>query len=184
MRIFFAGGGHCTEYIARRLTREGHDLVLLEQDEARCSYLSEKIDARIIHGKANSIADWKRAGLSEADMFLACTQNDETNVLACLIANDIAPGALKAIRLRSPEFEQFKQTFDRLGVRVDRIIHPETDMVNRILRVITVPGVSDIRTFADGRISLFSMNLEDVYSTNSGMFSYPRILNNSSLLMP
>lgn len=161
MRIFFAGGGHCTEYIARRLTREGHDLVLVEQDEARCAHLSEKVDARIIHGKVNSIADWKRAGLVEADMFMACTQNDETNVLACMIANDIAPDALKAIRLRTPEFEQFKQTFDRVGLRVDRIIHPETDMVNRILRVITVPGVSDIRTFADGRISLFSMNLED-----------------------
>lgn len=161
MRIFFAGGGHCTEYIARRLTREGHDLVLVEEDEARCAYLSEKVDARIIQGKVNSIADWKRAGLAEADMFMACTHNDETNVLACMIANDIVPDALKAIRLRSPEFEQFKQTFDSVGLRVDRIIHPETDMVNRILRVITVPGVSDIRTFADGRISLFSMNLED-----------------------
>jgi trk system potassium uptake protein TrkA len=161
VRIFFAGGGHCTEYIARRLTREGHDLVLVEQDEARCAYLSEKVDARIIQGKVNSIADWKRAGLAEADMFMACTQNDDTNVLACMIANDIAPDALKAIRLRTPEFEQFKQTFDRVGLRVDRIIHPETDMVNRILRVITVPGVSDIRTFADDRISLFSMNLED-----------------------
>ena len=161
MRIFFAGGGNCTEYIARRLIREEHDLVLLEHDEERCYQLSEKLDAHIIQGKVDSIADWKRAGLADADMFMACTQNDETNVLACLIANDIAPDALKAIRLRNPEYEQFKQTFDRIGLRVDRVIHPETDMINRILRVITVPGVSDIRTFAEGRISLFSMNLEN-----------------------
>jgi trk system potassium uptake protein TrkA len=161
VRIFFAGGGNCTEYIARRLIREEHDLVLVEHDEERCYQLSEKLDAHIIQGKVDSIADWKRAGLADADMFMACTQNDETNVLACLIANDIAPDALKAIRLRNPEYEQFKQTFDRIGLRVDRVIHPETDMINRILRVITVPGVSDIRTFAEGRISLFSMNLEN-----------------------
>ncbi len=160
MRIFFAGGGNCTEYIARRLIREEHDLVLVEHDEERCFQLSEKLDAHVIQGKVDSIEDWKRAGLADADMLMACTQNDETNVLACLIANDIAPDALKAIRLRNPEYEQFKQTFDRIGLRVDRVIHPETDMVNRILRVITIPGVSDIRTFADGRISLFSMNLE------------------------
>jgi trk system potassium uptake protein TrkA len=160
VRIFFAGGGNCTEYIARRLIREEHDLVLVEHDEERCSQLSEKLDAQIIQGKVDSIEDWMRAGLADADMFMACTQNDETNVLACLIANDIAPDALKAIRLRNPEYERFKQTFDRVGLRVDRVIHPETDMVNRILRVITVPGVSDIRNFADGRISLFSMNLE------------------------
>jgi trk system potassium uptake protein TrkA len=160
VRIFFAGGGNCTEYIARRLIREEHDLVLVEQDEERCFQLSEKLDAHVMQGKVDSIEDWKRAGLADADMFMACTQNDETNVLACLIANDIAPDALKAIRLRNPEYEQFKQTFDRVGLRVDRVIHPETDMVNRILRVISIPGVSDIRTFADGRISLFSMNLE------------------------
>ena len=160
MRIFFAGGGNCTEYIARRLIREEHDLVLVEHNEERCFELSEKLDAQVVQGNVSSIRDWKRAGLADADMFMACTQNDETNVLACLIANDIAPGALKAIRLRNPEYEQFKQTFDRIGLRVDRVIHPETDMVNRILRVITMPGVSDIRHFVDGRVSLFSMNLE------------------------
>ena len=160
MRIFFAGGGQCTEYIARRLIREGNDLVVMEQDEERCNQLNERLDAKIVKGRASCIADWKRAGLVEADMFMACTDTDETNVLACMIANDIAPAALKAIRLRTPEFDEWQETFDRLGLRVDRVVHPESDMVNRILRVITVPGVSDIRNFADGRLNLFSMNLE------------------------
>lgn len=161
MRIFFAGVGHCTEYIARRLIREGHDLVMLDNDEERCHYLSESLDARIIAGHATSIADWHHAGLAEADMFMACTGNDESNVLACLIANDIAPAALKAIRLRTSEYREWQQTFDRLGLRVDRVIHPESDVVNRILRVIAIPGVSDIRNFADNRVCLFSTNLED-----------------------
>lgn len=159
MRIYFAGGGHCAEYIARRLIREGHDLILLEHDEERCSHLSETLDARIVRGRASSIADWRRAGLADADMFMACTRVDEINVLACMIANDIAPSALKAIRLRTPEFDEWGHTFERLGLRVDRVVHPEIDMVNRILRVITLPGVSDIRNFADGRVSLFSMDL-------------------------
>jgi trk system potassium uptake protein TrkA len=160
VRIYFAGGGQCIEYIARRLIREGHDLVLLEQDEERCKQLSEKLDARIVNGYASSIADWQRAGLANADMFMACTNSDETNVLACMIANDIAPAAMKAIRLRTPEFDQWQATFDRLGLRVDRVVHPESDMVNRILRVITVPCISDIRNFANGQINLLSMNLQ------------------------
>lgn len=160
MRIFFAGGGQCTEYIARRLIREGHDLVVMDQDEERCNQLNERLDARVVKGRASCIADWKRAGVVEADMFMACTDTDETNVLACMIANDIAPSALKAIRLRTPEYDEWQETFDRLGLRVDRVVHPESDMVNRILRVISVPGVSDIRNFADGRLNLFSMNLE------------------------
>ncbi len=160
MRIYFAGGGHCTEYIAKRLIREGHDLVLLEKDEERCQYLNEKLDAQIIRGYASSINDWKRAGLEKADMFMACTHDDETNVLACMIANDMAPSAMKAIRLRTPEYDAWQHTLERLGLRVDRVVHPESDMVNRILRVIAIPGVSDIRNFANDHIKLFSMNLK------------------------
>jgi trk system potassium uptake protein TrkA len=177
VRIFFAGGGQCTEYIARRLIREGNDLVVMEQDEERCNQLSERLDAKIVKGRASCIADWKRAGLADADMIMACTDTDETNVLACMIANDLAPSALKAIRLRTPEFDEWHETFDRLGLRVDRVVHPETDLVNRILRVITVPGVSDIRNFADGRINLFSMNLEADSPLNGIMVGdFPRLL--------
>ena len=160
MRIFFAGGGQCIEYIARRLIREGHDLVLLEQDEDRCNQLSERLDAKIVKGRASSVGDWRRTGLTAADMFVACTDNDDTNMAACLIANDIAPAALKAIRLRTSEYDEWRETFARLGLRIDRVMHPEIDIVNRILRVITVPGIADIRNFAEGRINLFSMNME------------------------
>ena len=98
MRIYFAGGCHCNEYIARRLIREGHDLVLMEHDEERCHQLSDTLDARVIQGDATSIDDWGRSELAEADMFIACTDSDETNIMACLIADDIAPAAKKAIR--------------------------------------------------------------------------------------
>lgn len=159
MRIYFAGGGRCAEYVARRLIREGHDLVLLDHDAGRCRHLGENLDARIVHGDASSIEDWRRAGLEDADMFTACTGVDAINVMACMIANDIAPTALKAIRLRTPEHRQWRETLDRLGLRVDRVVHPESDMVNRIKRVITVRGVTDIRNFADDRVNLFSLNL-------------------------
>ncbi len=159
MRIFFAGGGQCVEYIAKRLIREGHDVVVMERDEERCQHLNEKLDARVLLGDASCIVDWNRAGLSESDMFMACTHNDEINVLACMIANDLAPDTLKAIRLRTPEYMQWQLTFERLGLRVDRVVHPESDVVNRILRVIRIPGVSDIRNFAGERIKLFSMAL-------------------------
>lgn len=160
MRIHFAGGGHCAEYVASRLIREGHDLVLLERDEARCRVLEETLDAHILTGDVASIAAWRQAGLDQAEMFVACTHSDEMNVLACLIANDLAPSALKIVRLRTPEFADWGRMFEQLGVKVDRIVHPESDIVARILRVLTVPGVADIRDFAGGLVKVFSMNVE------------------------
>jgi len=159
MRIYFAGGGHCAEYIARRLIREGHDLVIVEQDEVRHRELNEVLDAQVLLGNVASIDDWRSAGLDKADLFVSCTRSDELNVLTCLIANEVAPEAIKAIRLRTPEFEQWDTMLHGLGVRVDRIIHPESDVAARILRVLSVPGVSDIRDFADGQFKLFGMNV-------------------------
>lgn len=160
MHIFFAGGGRCNEYIAKRLIREGHDLVILEREEERCHYLTDTLDARIVHGNITSIADWQRAGLDQADMFVACTDSDEANIVSCLIADDLAPQAKKAIRLRTPEYDQWLPVFRQLGLQLDRVVHPESDMAARILRVISMPGIADIRNFADEQVKLFSMNIE------------------------
>lgn len=160
MRIIFAGAGHCAEYIARRLIREGHDLVLVDNDEQRCLELKDDLDAHIVQGNVSSIADWRAVGVDRADLFIACTHSDELNVLTCLIADELAPEVVKAIRLRTPEFDQWKRMLTDLGVRIDRVIHPESDVSARILRVLSVPGVSDIRDFADGRFKLFGMNVD------------------------
>ncbi|MFM1892718.1 MAG: hypothetical protein RLZ44_1795, partial [Pseudomonadota bacterium] len=159
MQIHFAGGGHCAEYVARRLIREGHDLVIVEHDEQRCAELQETLDAQVIAGDVTSIATWRQAGLAQADMFVACTETDESNVLACLIANDLAPDAVKAVRLRTPEYADWQRMLGALQVKVDRVVHPESDITARILRVLAVPGVADIRDFAGGRVKVFSMNV-------------------------
>jgi trk system potassium uptake protein TrkA len=132
----------------------------MDRDEARCHELEENLDAQVVVGDAMNLKDWRRAGLGKADLFVGCTDSDEYNVLACLIANELAPGALKAIRLRTPEFSEWGQMLKRLGVSVDRVIHPEIDVLERILRVLTIPGVDDIRNFADERVKVFSMNVE------------------------
>jgi len=160
MRIHFSGAGQCAVYVARRLIREGHDLCLMDSDEARCRDLEGTLDAQVVTGNAIQIADWRRAGLDKTDLFVGCTDSDETNVLACLVANKLAPKALKAVRLRTPEYAEWGRMLQDLGVRVDRVIHPEIDILERILRVLTIPGVSDIRNFADERVKVFSMNVE------------------------
>jgi trk system potassium uptake protein TrkA len=159
MRIHFAGGGHCAEYVARRLIREGHDLVLMEHDEQRCGELQESLDAQVILGDVTRIAAWRQARLARTDMFVACTDMDERNVLACMIANDLAPQAVKAVRLHTSEYADWHRMLGAMGVKVDRVVHPESDIVARIMRVLALPGVSDIRDFANGRVKVFSMNI-------------------------
>ena len=159
MRIHFAGGGLTTEYIAKRLTREGHDLVIVEKDERRCTHLQETLYARIVHGDIAHIALWQDADLASTELFIAGTHSDPGNVSACLIAHHFAPQAPKLVRIRSSDYRDWEQIFADLNVRIDRIIHPEADIVARVLRVLHMPGVADVRNFLDDRAKVFSMNV-------------------------
>lgn len=159
MNIFIAGGGQVAAFIAKRLAHEGHEVTLVERKEERCTELEGLLDAKIVHGNAASIATWRRAGIVRAEMLISVTQSDELNLLACLIADAEAPHAVKAARLRTPDFKAWNQLLEDRGVKVDRVIHPETDIIARILRVLPVPGVSDIRDFAEGAVKMFGMNV-------------------------
>jgi trk system potassium uptake protein TrkA len=85
---------------------------------------------------------------------------DEINILACLIAHVESKTLKKVARIRTHEVEEWKQVVAGAGVKLDLVIHPETDIADRIMRVVGMPGVSDILEFADGGVRLFGMNVE------------------------
>ncbi|MEZ5360798.1 MAG: Trk system potassium transporter TrkA [Bryobacterales bacterium] len=160
MRILIAGGGQSAALIAARLIREGNEVTIVDASRDRCEQLEEQLDAKIVFGSAASIRTLNKAGLRDADMMIAVTDSDEINLLACLIAQSESDIKVKVARVRTHEFEEWRRVADRTGMSVDLMIHPETDVLQRILRVIRVPGVSDILDFAEGRVKLFGMNVE------------------------
>jgi trk system potassium uptake protein TrkA len=160
MNIFIAGGGQVAAFIGKRLVHEGHEVTLVERKEDRCRELEAQLDAHVVHGNAASIATWRRAGIERAEMLITVTQSDELNLLAAFIAHAEAPHSVKAVRLRTPDFQAWSGLLEDRGVRIDRVIHPETDIIARILRVLPVPGVSDIRDFAGGAVKMFGMNVK------------------------
>ncbi|MBN2369091.1 MAG: Trk system potassium transporter TrkA [Vicinamibacteria bacterium] len=160
MRILIAGGGQVAELIARRLIREGNDVTIVDADADRCRQLESLLDAQIMQGNAARVLTLRRAGVSACELFIAVTDSDEINVLSCLIAQTESRARVKVARLRTHEVKEWRRLLDQSGVKIDLIIHPETDIAERILRVIRLPGVSDIVDFADGEVRLFGMNIE------------------------
>ena len=145
--------------VAARLIREGNEVVVVEDSEERCSQLEEILDARIIRGSAASIRTLHRAGIREAEMLIAATSVDQINVLACMIAEAEANVKVKVARVRTHEVDDWTRVCRAAGMNIDLIIHPETEISERILRVMPVPGVSELIDFADGRVKLFGMNI-------------------------
>jgi len=160
MRILIAGGGQVAALIASRLTREGNEVVLVERDPQRCAELEDLLDVKVVNGNASSIVALRAAGIESADMLIAVTDSDAANILACLVAQVESPAEVKVARMRTHEVDHWRRLADRSGLNIDLIIHPESDVADRIMRVLNYPGVSDIIDFANGAVRLFGMNVE------------------------
>ena len=160
MRILIAGGGQVAALTASRLIREGNEVVLVEEDPERCEHLEETLDAKVIQGNAASVLALRAAGLADAEMLIAATSDDGTNILACLIAQVESDVRVKVARMRTHEVEHWRRVTKQAGLEIDLIIHPESDIADRIMRVAHFPGVSDVLEFARGGARLFGMNLE------------------------
>lgn len=160
MKILIVGGGQVATLIARRLIREGNEVVIIEQDQERCDQLQELLDAKIVRGSATSIITLRKGGIADAEMLIAVTSSDEANLLACMVAQAESSVSVKVARLRTHEVEHWRRVAEQVGLRIDLIIHPETQVAEHVMRVIGLPGVSDIFDFAGGAVKLFGMNVE------------------------
>ncbi len=160
MRVIIAGGGQVGALIARRLIREGNDVTIVDPSSERCAELDNQLDARVVTGNAARVLVLRSAGIADAEMVIAVTDHDEVNLLVCQIAQVESRARIKVLRLRTHEAEHWKAVLDRCGVQVDLIIHPETELADSIMRVIRLPGVSDMHEFAAGAVQLVGLSLE------------------------
>lgn len=161
MRILIAGGGQTAALVAKRLIRADNEITIVEQDAERCADLENMLDAKIIQGNAASIGTLRMAGIADAEMLIALTSVDQINILVCLIASVESQAKVRVARLRTHEVEHWKNICRQARIPIDLIIHPETDITDRIMRVIRIPGVSDILDFAEGRVKLFGMSVDE-----------------------
>ena len=159
MRILILGGGAVGALVARRLTREKNEVVIVESSEERCAELEEILDAKIVRGSASSIRVLKRAGLTDAEMLIAVTNSDEANLLGCLIAQVHSEIKIKVARLRTHEVDQWRSVCGGEILNIDLVIHPDRETAERILRVVAIPGISEILDFAEGRVKLVGTNV-------------------------
>lgn len=160
MRIIILGGGAVGALVARRLISEKNEVTIVERDEQRCAQLEEMLDARIVQGSASSIGALERADLAHAEMLIAVTSSDESNILGCLIAQAHSKVKIKVARLRTHEVDRWQSICGREFLNIDRIIHPDRETAERLLKVLRYPGISDIYDFANGAIRLFAMVIE------------------------
>lgn len=160
MKIIIVGAGEVGFHIAGRLSLEDKDVVVIENNAGALRRVCENLDVQAVEGCGSSPVILEQAGIKEADVLLAVTDSDETNLVASLFASILSPTTIKLARIRSEEYLMYQQALSQAPYHIDVVINPEDEAVKTIERLLQVPGSVDVGEFADGRIKLIGVRLE------------------------
>ncbi|MDA3815746.1 MAG: Trk system potassium transporter TrkA [Prolixibacteraceae bacterium] len=160
MKVVIAGAGEVGTHLARMLSEEDHEIVLMDDDNDKLQLIANQVDLLTVNGAANSIADLKEAGIAKADLFIAVTPYESRNVLACILAKDL--GVKKTLaRINNAEYirKVNKPKFVELGV--DELIYPESLAAKEIVASVKQPGARVTHEFSGGKLMLYGIKIRD-----------------------
>ncbi len=157
MKIIILGAGQVGGTLAEYLARENNDITVIDQSESCLRELRDRLDIRVINGFGSHPDVLERADIADADMLVAVTSNDETNMIACQIAHSLYRTPTKIARIRSSSYSERVDLFRDEAVPIDVIINPEQLVSEYIHRLVEHPGALQVLDFADGQIQLVAV---------------------------
>lgn len=162
MKIIVLGAGQVGSTVARNLASENNDITVVDTDRDTLYALQERIDLSVVCGHAAHPDTLKQAGAEDADMIIAATSSDETNMIACQIAYTLFKTTSRIARVRAQEYLVEKETlFKKKHIPIDVLISPERLVTDHIERIIQHPGALQVVDFADGRVRLVGVTAEE-----------------------
>ena len=168
MRVVIVGAGEVGSYLAERLTKENHHVVVVEQDPERAQHVEHHIDALVITGSGSHPDVMAEAGISNADLLVAVTSDDEANLVACMLARQAGVGRriarIEAAALRAPSAQELLR-----AAGADVVIDPDEETAVEILHLLDYPGASEINMLADDRVTVIGT----VLSPESALVGHP-----------
>jgi trk system potassium uptake protein TrkA len=159
MRAIIVGAGEVGFDVARLLSMEGHDVVVIDKDAAALSNVRERLDVMTVHGNGTSARVLREAGVDGAGILVAVTTVDEVNVVACMLAERLGVGITIA-RVRSDELSASESVLLSRDFGIDVVIHPEDSAAAEVERLIMRAGASDVIPLADGRLTLVGLRVD------------------------
>ncbi len=157
MKIIILGAGQVGSSVAANLVGEANDITVVDQNERLLQNLRNHLDLQTVRGNGAHPDVLMVAGAEDADLLLAVTNSDETNMLACQIAYTLFHTPTKIARVREPNYLKHRRIFARESLAIDVIISPEELVTHHIQRLIDYPDALQVLDFAEGRVQLVAV---------------------------
>lgn len=160
MKIIIDGAGEVGTHLAKMLSRENHQIVVLDNNAEHLAYLDANYDLQTLVGSNTSIEKLREAGASSCDLFIAVTPDESRNLTACILATKL--GARKTVaRIDNPEYmhEEHKAFFEQLGIH--SLIYPELLAAREIVNSLQRPWARQWYQFCDGKLVLVGVKVRE-----------------------
>ena len=182
MKIVIVGAGMVGYSLAKHFSGLDHNITVIEKDKALCEEIKSKLDIFVVEGKGSSPAALDEAGISSADLVIAVTPSDETNLLVCNFA--MQNGVKKRIaRIKSNIYTTNAEnvSLERMGVTT--VIEPEREVMKHILQYVELPDVLETANFQSDNIYLRSYRVtEDMLIAHKTLSEIRQLAENAPIL--
>ena len=163
MNIIICGAGRVGFTIAKQLSEQGHSITVIDPSSEDIQKIDDALDVKAIVGKGSYPSILEKANAQEADMIIAVTRNDEINMVICQIAFSIFKIPKKIARIRSQDYlnPKFTTVYNKENLPIDVIISPEIEIAKSIQRKLEAPGALDSVPFAENKIRLLEILINE-----------------------
>ena len=158
MRIVVAGAGEVGTHLAKMLSRENHEIVIIDSDDDRLKNLSETCDLLTLCGNVTSKNLLMEAGTDKANLFIAVTPWDDTNIVSAIMAKKLGAG-LTVVRIGNSELLNKENRNIFAGLGIDSFVYPEKIAAREVTNILRQSGVSTLVDFSGGRLSLLAVRM-------------------------
>ncbi len=159
MRVIIIGAGKVGYNLALELSKENHDVVIIDNDQGTLNRAEENLDVLCIKGNGVSTHILLEAGINYTDLLIAVTNSDEINMVCCLTGKKLgAPNTIA--RIRDPEYAH-ELTMLKEEIGLDMVINPEHAAADEIARNISFPAAVNVESFAKGRVKMIEIKVTE-----------------------
>jgi trk system potassium uptake protein TrkA len=157
LKILILGAGQVGSTVAESLVSEANDITVVDVDATRLRNLQDRLDLRTVLGSASHPSVLVDAGVEDCDLVIAVTQSDETNLVACRIAQQLFNVPTRIARLRATDYLANERVLGPECFDVDLAICPEQVLTDYIVKLIEFPEALQVLEFAHGKVSMVAV---------------------------